>query len=158
MVFGKDISWWYWAATAASLAGGVSGWVVGFDLAIALSSVQVVHFIIRNGRLTAFPVQVRVAYLGLLLLAQWPPFYFLYGVQLIGTTAMVVFSYCLLARILSLLPWNRSERLSWAVVGRTFWSPPVKGNILQGLPASGTAAIPHPGGHAPVRGRRPRSR
>jgi hypothetical protein len=47
----------------------------------------------------------------------------------------VTFGYCTLARCLSLLPWNRSEPLSFALLRRTFLSRPVKGSVLQGLPA-----------------------
>ena len=89
----------------------------------------------RASGVAAFPVQVRVAYLGLLVAAQWQPLYWIYWVQLVGTTAMVMFDYCFLARCLSLLPWNRTEPLSFHLVLRTFFSAPVPGNILQGLPA-----------------------
>jgi hypothetical protein len=39
-----------------------------------------------------------------------------------------------MARLVSLLPWNRKEGFSLALVKRTFLSPPVRGNVLQGLP------------------------
>lgn len=134
MTLTKDISWWYWAATVPLLAMGLVGYAAGFIAAAALTAIQVVHFYGREKQLMAFPVQVRFAYLGLLLLAQWPPFYWVYWLQLIGTTAMVLFSYCLLARALSLLPWNRSEPFSFRLFYRTFFSAPVQGNILQGMP------------------------
>ena len=57
--------------------------------------------------------------------------------QLIGTSAMVLFEYCFLARCLSLLPRNRQDEMSLELVKRTFMSVPVKGNVLQGLPATG---------------------
>ena len=131
----KDISWWYWTATIPLLAAGLAGYAGGFTAAVALTGVQAVHFYAREKRLMAFPVQVRIAYLGLLLLAQWQPFYWVYWLQLAGTTAMVLFSYCLLARVLSLMPWNRSEPFTPRLFFRTFFSAPVQGNILQGLPA-----------------------
>lgn len=131
----NDISWWYWAVTIPLIAFGLAGYNAGFIAAAALTAVQIVHFYSREKRLLAFPVQVRIAYLGLLLLAQWPPFYWVYWLQLIGTTAMVLFSYCLLARALSLMPWNRSEPFSLKLLVRTFISAPVQGNILQGMPA-----------------------
>jgi len=135
MRFYQDISWWYWGVTVPLLAIGLMGYAEGFMAAAILTSVQVVHFYAREGSLMAFPVQVRMAYLGLLVLAQWPPFYWVYWLQLAGTTAMVLFSYCLLARILSLMPWNRYEPFSLKLFVRTFFSAPVRGNILQGLPA-----------------------
>ena len=135
MKINKDISWWYWAATVPLLAAGLAGYPTGFLAAILLTAIQVVHFHIRERQLMAFPVQVRIAYLGLLLLAQWTPFYWVYWLKLIGTTAMVLFSYCLLARVLSLMPWNRNEVFSFRLFYRTFFSAPVQGNILQGMPA-----------------------
>ncbi|MGD8854087.1 MAG: hypothetical protein PVI28_17015, partial [Gammaproteobacteria bacterium] len=111
------------------------GYTQGFYAAMALTVFQSVHYYLRERSFAAFPVQVRVAYLGLLLAAQWQPLYWIYWVQLVGTTAMVVFDYCFLARCLSLLPWNRIEPFSFGLVVRTFFSAPVPGDVLQGLPA-----------------------
>ncbi len=130
----KEISWWYWLATAILLSIGLWGVTSAFTLAILLCTLQSVHFAARERSLSAFPVQVRVAYLGLLLIALWPPLYFVYWIQFIGTWAMVLYGYCLLARIMSLMPWNRSEAFTWSLVQRTFLSAPVVGNIQQGLP------------------------
>ena len=52
---------------------------------------------------------------------------------------MVLFGYCLLARVLSLFPWNRTEPFSMQLVLSTFFSAPVPGNILQGLPSTSSA-------------------
>lgn len=130
----RKISWWYWLLSSVFLAIGVSGGIEGFYLAIALTAVQTVHFTGREKSLSAFPVQVRVAYLVLLLCGLWGPLKSIYWIPLVGTTAMVLSGYCLLARILSLMPWNRREPLSLRLVMRTFLSPPVEGNIMQGLP------------------------
>jgi hypothetical protein len=134
MFLNGNMQWWYWAVTDALLVGGLLDWPLGFWPVIGFTVVQVMHYLGREGRVSAFPVQVRVGYLGLLLLGQWDPFYFVYWVQLMGTTAMVLVDYCALARLLSLMPWNRHEPLSFGLVLRTFLSPPMKGNILQGLP------------------------
>jgi hypothetical protein len=99
-----------------------------------LTLVQAGHYLGRERSLHAFPVQVRLGYLGLLLLGLWPPLSFLYWIQLAGTSAMVCFDYCPLARFLSLMPWNRRETFTLSVLRRTFLSPPARGNILQGLP------------------------
>lgn len=136
MIDYKQVSWWYWAVTSVLLIFGLAGRFEAFYLAAGLSAVQIVHFRLREGRFMAFPVQVRVAYTGLLLLALWGPMNWLFWVPGIGTPAQVLFGYCTLARCLSLLPWNRREPLSWGLVWRTFASPPVKGNILQGLPGT----------------------
>jgi hypothetical protein len=136
MILYRDISWWYWAVTAVLLIVGLAGWFEAFYLAAALSVVQVVHFRLREGSFAAFPVQVRLAYAAILILALWKPMNWLFWIPAIGTPAQVLFGYCALARCLSLLPWNRREPLSWHLVWRTFVSRPVKGNILQGQPAS----------------------
>ena len=91
-------------------------------------------FILREKSLSAFPVQVRITYFGLLFLAQAPFMFWIFWWQLIGTSAMVFFEYCFLARCLSLLPWNKQENYSLELIKSTFLSGPVKGNILQGLP------------------------
>ena len=75
-------------------------------------------------------MQVRAAYLVLLLLAGWPPFRWLLFLLLAGLLTRVVFDYCLLARLLSLMPWNRKRPLTLALVRATFLSRPVRGSIL----------------------------
>ena len=134
MILYREVSWWYWAVTAVLLMAGLGGHSVAFAAATVLGLIQVVHFRLREGSFTAFPVQVRVVYTGLLLLALWPSMRWLYWVPAVGTCAQVLLGYCFLARCLSLLPWNRHERLSSRLVWTTFTAPPVPGNILQGLP------------------------
>jgi len=131
----QDIGWWYWAVTLLLLAGALAEWPLGFAPVIALTGVQLLHYRLREGSLAAFPVQVRTGYLLLLLAGQWPPLHFIYWIQLVGTSAMVVADYCPLARFLSLMPWNRREPFTLKLVVRTFLAPPVKGSILQGLSA-----------------------
>ncbi|MGD8843385.1 MAG: hypothetical protein PVJ83_07910 [Gammaproteobacteria bacterium] len=130
-----SISWWYWAVTDVMLIAAVLGWREGFATAIAFNLVQALHFLAREQSLTSFPVQVRLSYLALLLAGQVEVLYFIYFVQIAGTTAMVSFDYCPLARLLSLMPWNRNQPLTADLLRRTVFSPPVRGNILQGLPA-----------------------
>ena len=136
MILYREFSWWYWAVTSVLLIVGLAGWFEAFYLAIGISIIQVAHFRLRENSFTAFPVQVRLAYTALLLIALWGPMNWLFWVPTIGTPAQVLFGYCTLARCLSLLPWNRHVPLSWHLVWHTFVSPPVKGNVLQGLPAT----------------------
>jgi hypothetical protein len=130
----RAISWWYWLVTVGFLTAGVSGWPAGFQYAIGLTVFQLIHFIIREHSITAFPIQVRVGYLLLLLAAYPDPLRLIYWIPMIGTWAQILFGYCAMARMVSLLPWNRREAFSLAFLRRTFFSAPVKGNILQGLP------------------------
>lgn len=136
MILYKEVSWWYWAVTAVLLIIGLAGRFEALQAATLLSAVQIVHFRLREGSMAAFPVQVRVAYTGLLLLALWPPMRWLFWIPAIGTPAQVLFGYCTLARCLSLLPWNRREPMSGRLVWRTFVSRPVRGNVLQGQPST----------------------
>ncbi|NEV65019.1 hypothetical protein [Thiorhodococcus minor] len=134
MIDYKDISWWYWLVTACLLTAGLAGYPQGFVLAVALTVLQLIHFGLRERSLTAFPMQVRFWYLVLLLVSLPPQMQLLYWLPTIGTWAQVIFGYCTMARLVSLLPWNRSEPWSARLLWRTFIAPPVRGNILQGLP------------------------
>lgn len=138
MIEYRSVSWWYWLATVLLLSAGVLGWSEGFVFAIGLTLIQLAHFIVRERSVRVFPVQVRIGYLLLLLIALPEPMHWLYWVPTVGTWAQVLFGYCAMARMVSLLPWNRQEGLSFGLVGRTFLSAPVRGNILQGLPPLAT--------------------
>jgi hypothetical protein len=130
----QDLSWWYWLVTACLLTAGVVGYPAGFLLAIGLTLFQLVHFAIREKSLNAFPVQVRFWYLVLLLVALPGPLQLIFWIPTIGTWAQIIFGYCTMARCVSLFPWNRSEPFTLDLLQRTFFSRPVRGNILQGLP------------------------
>jgi len=62
------------------------------------------------------------------------PLQVVYWLPMAGTWMQVLFGYCMMARRVSLLPWNRKERLSADLLMKTFISRPVRGNIMQGLP------------------------
>ena len=136
MKFSNNIVWWYWLFTTLLLTGAVAGNALSLQAVIGLNIVQLVHFVLREKSVTAFPVQVRLTYLGLLFLSQAPYMVWILWWQLIGTAAMVFTGYCFLARCLSLMPWNKSEDYSIALIKRTFFSAPVKGNVMQGLQAT----------------------
>ena len=128
----RDIGWWYWLAMDIGLAVGLSGLEpVALHACLGLGAVQSAHYLHRERCLSAFPVQVRIAYALLLLLGHWQPLAFIHWIQLAGTTAMVAIDYCPLARLLSLAPWNRRRPLTLSLAWRTFVSPPVPGSILQ---------------------------
>jgi hypothetical protein len=144
----RNLTWWVWAITALCLAAGLMGFSSGYYAAIVISAIQIVVFDFREGSLFAFPVQIRLAYTGLLILCQVPSLGWLYWVPTVGTFALVLFGYCLMARTLSLLPGNRTEPMSLDLILRTFLTPPVVGNIHHGLPATGC-----PGGVCALEGR-----
>lgn len=130
----RSLSWWYWLASVCLLAAGVAGWAMGFKLAIGLTAVQLIHFTLRERKLVLFPIEVRLGYLLLLLIALPQSLQWLYWLPLLGTVAQVLFGYCPMARAISLLPRNRKQPFSFALLRHTFISAPVRGNILQRLP------------------------
>jgi hypothetical protein len=124
-----DKVWIYWFITNLLLIADVMGWSYGLELAFALTLIQVVHFDIEQGSMTAFPTQVRIAYGLILLFAFWPPLYWLIYPVILGTTAMVLFDYCFLARFMSLMPWNHNQSYSFNMIYRTFFSKPIAGSV-----------------------------
>ncbi len=125
----KTLGWWYWCIAAGLIAASLY-WPAAFPFAVAFCVFQAAHFLVREGSPRAFPVQLRVAYLGMLLLGAWPPFWLTHWVQLVGTLVFVSVNYCLLSRILVLMPWNRRAPASAGVVVRTIFSRPMPGDVL----------------------------
>ena len=136
MIEYKDMGWWYWLVTAMLLTFGVLGNESGFILAIGLTTFQLLHFVIREKNIRAFPVQVRFWYLMLLLVSLPQTMQWLYWVPCIGTWAQIIFGYCAMARLVSLWPWNREQSFTWNLIIKTFFSRPVKGSVQQGFAES----------------------
>jgi hypothetical protein len=59
----------------------------------------------------------------------WP----LHAIQFVGVNALLVADYCLLARLLAVLPWNRPGPWSADVLRRALLTPPAPGSILARL-------------------------
>jgi hypothetical protein len=114
----------YWQLTALLLAAHFAGWAPGVPLAIALTAWQVVHFGWVRGTPRTLDVQVRVAYTGLLMLGLVEPLWPIHVVQFVGVNALLVFDYCLLARVLVLMPWNRGEPLTTRLVRDALFTAP----------------------------------
>jgi hypothetical protein len=133
--FQLDLVTVYWAVTTVLIAAALSGVQYAYEAVVLLNIVQVIHFMLRENSVTAFPVEVRATYLVLLIVSQAPYMIWVLWWQLIGTAAMVMFRYCFLARLLSLMPWRKTEPYSTELIKKTFFTAPVKGNILQGQPA-----------------------
>jgi hypothetical protein len=130
----KEPIWWAWLATAISIALGLTGYEAGFYAAIALSALQIVWLAIVERSVWTLPVQVRIAYTACLVVYEVLAFRGGYWFTAVGTTAFLVFGYCLLARMLSLMPWNLREPVTVPLVRRTFLTPPTLGNVHQGMP------------------------
>ena len=124
-LFPQHLSWWIWLITACSLTMGLSGMHSGFLFALVLSVLQTLFFYVREGRLAAFPVQLRAAYTLLLVICFFSNGHLLFWLPTIGTFALNFFGYCLMARVLALMPWNRVEPITSDLLIRTFFSRPV---------------------------------
>ena len=125
----KDTDWQYLLVCATGITAGLAGWSEGFLLAIAFAAIQFFRTFLVHGQLAAFPVQVRIAYTALLVTAYAEPMNWLYWLPAIGTWIYILFNYCLLARLLSLLPFNSTRTFSLQEVRDTLLARPVK-NIM----------------------------
>jgi len=135
MIEYKDIGWWYWLVTAVLLTVGLLGNEMGFFLAAGLTIFQLMHYILREKGIKAFPVQVRFWYLLLLIVSLPDSLQWLFWVPCVGTWAQVLFGYCAMARLVSLFPWNRETPFTTKLVVNTFLSRPVRGSVKQGFAA-----------------------
>ena len=138
ILFG-DWTWWAWNLTAILLAIGLLGHPQAFVAAMGITGLQAIVMLIVERSVFAFPVQLRLAYLMLLGVCFIPQMRWLYWLPTVGTFALVIFGYCLLARVLSLLPWNRQEALSADLLFRTFFSRPDLSRLATDRQTSGCA-------------------
>lgn len=121
----------YWFIVDVLLAVGLLVWPPALFLAMAVVAIHAVHYLQLEPGITSFPMQVRTGFLGLLFLGQIPYLGWVNWVQLAGVTALLTTGYCPLARILSLMPWNRTRPLSWKLITTAIFTPPVTGSIVQ---------------------------
>ena len=122
--------WVYWFITDVTLAIGLMLWPAALFVSMLVVGVHSVHCFGYRPHVFAFPMQVRLVYLGLLILGQLPYMTWINWVQLAGTTAFLLVGYCPLARLLSMMPWNRNQPISWRLFRVALFTPPVSGSIL----------------------------
>ena len=125
-----DPSWLHWAASVLLLSLHMAGFGWALPAAVAVCAAMAVYYGLQLRSIKATPVQIRIAYLGLLLAGAAPGMAWVHWVQLVGTTAMISVGYCLLGRLLSLLPFNRTHRWSWSLVGQALFRDPCAGGLL----------------------------
>lgn len=136
----KDYGWWYWLASTICLWLAVTIQPAAYEWALIIAVVQLLHFSLAEGGLAKFPIQIRLGYLAFLLLSMPEGLQWLLWVPAIGTLARVLFGYCIMARMLMLLPFNRNVTLQWSFVKEAFLAAPVRGCLLHGLPSLKTTA------------------
>lgn len=125
----NNIGWWFWLITAMFLSIGVTGFTIGFTLAIVFTIFQLIYFALKLQSITAFPIQVRLWYLTLLIISLPEMLQWLFWVPTIGTWAQVLVGYCLMARCVSMFPWNSEEVFSFEYFKGTIFSRPVRGSV-----------------------------
>ena len=125
----KYLIWIYWFLTATFLAVSLFINAEAIYVAMAINFIHAAHFYIKSPHITAFPMQVRIGFLGLLAIGMVSPFQWIHWIQLIGGSIMLTTGYCPLARMLSLLPWNRSLPMSFHLLRTVIFTPPTSGNF-----------------------------
>jgi hypothetical protein len=136
--------WNYWFVVAVFLAAGLLVWPPALYLSMLATVVYSVHMYRYSPRITSFPMQVRLVYLGMLVLGTVPYFGWVLWAQLAGAPAKLIFDYCPLARMLSLAPWNRNQPMSWEFFKSAIFSRPVKGSIIEEVSPDMVGRL-HPG-------------
>lgn len=134
-----DWTWWAWMLIAILLTIGLLGQSIAFVGAMTVTAIQGIVMLIREKSVSAFAVQLRIAYLVLLGICFVPSMRWLYWLPTVGTFTLVIVGYCLLARVLSLFPGNRREPLSVDLLRRTFLSAPDLSRMARQPTASGCA-------------------
>jgi hypothetical protein len=127
----KRLIWWVWLFTWLLLLGGLFHqsfypWVV------VLSALHALLFLWLFGfRKDPFPVQVRLAYFLWTFVGTYVPgMTILMYITTVGLPANLFMNYCPLARLMLLMPWNRSEPFSLNLLKRAFLSPPSVGRFV----------------------------
>jgi hypothetical protein len=120
--------------TVVLLAAYLSGIPGTIWAAIGLCAVMAVHYFLRVRSFKRFPVQIRLAFLLMLVAGLFPAMRWIHWVQLAGTTARITVGYCALARLLTLLPWNRDVPFTLTLVRQLALAAP-SGGLVRVVPA-----------------------
>ena len=129
----RSPAWWTWMALAVLLLAGLAEVDHARAAALVLATLQALLYVLRHRRLSHFPTQVRVAYLLWMVLSFVPGLVPMFWIQALGTTALVAFGYCPLARMLLFLPQNRKGPLTAQRAMRIVFHPPTDGSVLEEL-------------------------
>ena len=129
-----SLAWWIWAILASLMLWGLTGQMLAREAAMALAILQAVGFLLVHRSVKYFPAQLRIAYVLWMAVSLVPPLFLMYWILAAGTTARVLTGYCAMARLLLLLPWNRSVSLTWRRISVIAFHPPVNGSVVSGLP------------------------
>lgn len=105
----NEIEWWFWAVTLGFIILALLGWNPGYYIVMAISFIQILYFVQKEGGLMAFPTQVRIVYFAFTLFGLWTAARFpFYVVLLIGTVMVTFTGRCIIALVLKIMPWNKN--------------------------------------------------
>jgi hypothetical protein len=125
---------WLWVILAGLLGWGLTGEPLARDAAMALAFSQAVGYLSVHRSARHFPTQLRIAYALWLAVSLMSPLFVMYWILAAGTAARVLTGYCAMARLLLVLPCNRSVPLTWRRMAIIAFHPPVHGSVATGLP------------------------
>jgi hypothetical protein len=126
----RRVVWCLWCITWLGLLAGLFDRTWYHDV-VAFSAVHAFLVLALNRfQVMATAVQVRLGYALWVGMGTYAPHLtvFMY-IATVGLVGNLFFNYCLMARLLHLLWWNREERFSFDLVMRVFFSPPVQGKF-----------------------------
>jgi len=127
----KGLVWGLWSVTWIGLVGGLFYSPLYHFVFFFTALHTLFFFFLFRFSLSPFPVQVRVAYLAWVGVGTYVPhMVLLLDITTIGLATNLFLEYCPLARLMSLMPWNREEPFSLNLVKRTFLSAPDKWSFV----------------------------
>jgi hypothetical protein len=124
------VSWTLWTLSEVGVLAGFFD-ARAWDALIAFSIVHAfVYTLLVGGKPMAFPAQLRIAYVGWLLIAtRVPNMEWMMMVNACGLMANQLFGYCPLVRLLYLLPFNRNHPMTPKAFLKVFTTPPSPGRF-----------------------------
>lgn len=105
-----------WAVTAPLLVAGLSGVAWAPAAAVGLGVISVALYAAKLRSWRPYRLQVRLGFIAVVGLACAPGAAWLLWLPAVGTSTQVLFGYCPMARLLDLMPWNRSDTVTWSGV------------------------------------------
>ena len=102
-----------------------------WELVIGITVLQVLIMLpMVNFKPMVFPVQLRIAYILWVSLGTFvPELIYMMHMTTVGLGIRLAFGYCPMARMLYLLPWNRTQPFSLYLFVQTFIQPPGPGRF-----------------------------
>ncbi|HXD44373.1 MAG TPA: hypothetical protein VN655_04490 [Pseudolabrys sp.] len=123
-----------WAILAGLMLWSLTGQTLARDLAMSFAVLQALRSLLVYRDIMYFPTQLRIFYVVWMAAGLVPHLFALYLILTAGTAARALTGYCAMARLLLLMPWNRSVPLTWRRIKIIAFHPPVRGSVVNGLP------------------------